>query len=392
MICVPEKGLVVGRPTIAEIDLDAIAWNFRQIRKLVGPDVKICPAVKADAYGHGAIPVSRTVLAEGADMLGVALLEEGIELREAGINAPVLIFGCLFEDQIPDLIRWDITPMIGTLSFAGELSAQAVKSGKRVKVHVKVDTGMGRVGVQVNEAADFVLRVSRLPGIEIEGIFTHFPTSDEEDLTFAHQQVREFKAIIADIESAGLHVPIRHAANSGAIFNVPDAYSDMVRPGITVYGLYDSDVPSGVELRQAMTLKTKIAFLKELPPGRTVSYGRTFAAERPTLVATLPIGYADGYNRLLSNRGPALVRGQRVSVIGRICMDQMMLDVTDVPGVSVGDEAVLYGEQSEEFIPISEIAGMLGTITYEVTCAVSRRVPRVHVSQVDNPSASPYNT
>lgn len=367
----------MGRPTIAEIDLGAIAFNFRQIRKLVGPDVKICPAVKADAYGHGAVPVSRTVLAEGADMLGIATVEEGIELREAGIQAPLLVFGCMFEDQIPEIIRYGITPMVCGESFTQELSRQAVEVGRLVKVHIKVDTGMGRVGVQTREAVDFALSISKLPGIEIEGIFTHFPTSDEEDLTFTHQQVDDLKAVICDIESAGVRIPIRHAANSAAILGVPDAYFNMVRPGIMLYGLSDFILPQGLELRQAMTLKTKIAYLKELPTGRTVSYGRTFKADRPTLVATLPIGYADGYNRLLSNRGPALVRGQRVRVIGRVCMDQTMLDVTDVPGVAVGDEVVLYGSQGNEHISIREIASLLGTITYEVTCSVSKRVPRI---------------
>jgi alanine racemase len=366
----------MGRPTIAEVDLSAIAHNFHQIRKLVGPDVKICPAVKADAYGHGAIPVSRTILAEGADMLGVATIEEAIELRDAGIHAPILILGCLFEDQIADVIEYGITPMVSSRSFAEELSRRALASGKRIKVHVKVDTGMGRVGIQSEDAVDFVLVISQLPGLEIEGIFTHFPSSDEEDLSFTRRQVADLEEIIRDIESAGVRIPIRHAASSAAILGIPDAYFNMVRPGIILYGLCDSAVPSNVELRQAMTLKTKIAYLKELPPGRTVSYGRTFTASRPTLVATLPIGYADGYNRLLSNRGPALVRGQRVHVIGRVCMDQMMLDVTGVPGVSVGDEVVLYGSQGSETISIREIAGLLGTITYEVTCAVSRRVPR----------------
>ncbi len=365
----------MGRPTVAEISLDAVAHNLREIRKLVGPGVKICPAVKADAYGHGAIPVSQTVLSEGADMLGVATIEEAIELREAGITAPILIFGVIFDEQVPDVLRWDITPMVCTRSFAEELSRQA--SGKCVKVHVKVDTGMGRVGVQVHEAVDFVLGISKLPGLEIEGIFTHFPSADEDDLSFTERQVRDLKEIIRDIESAGVPIPIRHAANSAAILGVPDAYFNMVRPGIMLYGLYDSDLPEGVELRQAMTLKTKIAYLKELPPGRTVSYGRTFTVSKATLVATLPIGYADGYNRLLSNRGPALVRGRRVHVIGRVCMDQIMLDVTDIPGVSVGDEVVLYGSQGTETIPIRDIAHMLGTITYEVTCAVSKRVPRI---------------
>ena len=368
------------RPTVAEIDLGAIAFNLRRIRKLVGPDVKICPAVKADAYGHGAARVSHTVLDAGAEMLGVATLEEGMELRQAGIRAPILIFQCVFADQIPGIVENDIGTMICDRSFAAELSRRAQASGKRIKVHIKVDTGMGRVGVQAQETANFALDLSRMPGLEIEGIFTHFPSADEEDLSFTHQQVRDFEEITRAVAAAGVRIPLRHAANSAAILNVPESYFDMVRPGIMLYGLYDSEfVARDVELRQSMTLKTKIVFLKELPPGKTVSYGRTFTTARRTVVATIPIGYADGYNRLLSNRAPALVRGRRVPVIGRICMDQTMLDVTDVPGVSVGDEVVLYGSQGEERISIEEIAALLGTISNEVICAVGKRVPRVYV-------------
>ena len=363
----------MNRPTFAEIDLDAIAFNLRRIRKLVGPDVKICPAVKADAYGHGAVEVSRTVLDAGADMLGVALVEEAIELRDAGINAPILLFGCTPTEQIPAIIEHDITAMICDLSFAQKLSEQAV--GKRMKVHVKVDTGMGRVGVQPQETVDFTLALSKLHGLEIEGIFTHFPSADE-DVDFTHRQITQFAEITQAVEAAGVHIPIRHAANSAAIMSIPEANFDMVRPGIMLYGLYDS--PKSIELRQAMTLKTKIAFLKEVSPGDTVSYGRTFTASRQTKVATIPIGYADGYNRLLSNKASALVRGKRVPVIGRVCMDQTMLDVTDVPGVSVGDEVVLYGSQGSEFISIEEAASLLGTISYEVVCSISKRVPRVY--------------
>ena len=365
------------RPTIAEIDLDAIEFNLRQIRRLVGPDVKICPAVKADAYGHGAVEVSRTVLDAGADMLGVATPEEAIDLRKAGISAPILVFGCIFPDQIPDVIAHDITTMTCDIQCAREISQQAQAAGKIIKVHIKVDTGMGRVGVQIRETLDFALEISKLPGLEIEGIFTHFPSADEEDMTFTQAQISDFHEVVQALEASGISIPIRHTSNSAAIMRAPDSYFNMVRPGIMLYGLYDG--VKEIELRQAMTLKTKIAFLKELPPGRTVSYGRTFIADKPTLVATLPIGYADGYNRMLSNRAPALVRGTRVPVIGRVCMDQTMLDVTSVPGVSVGDEVVLYGRQGDENISIEEIASLLGTISYEVACWVSMRVPRVYV-------------
>jgi alanine racemase len=370
----------MSRPTIAEIDLDAIAFNLRQIRKLVGPKVKICPAVKADGYGHGAVEVSNAVLDAGAEMLGVATIEEAIELREAGIRAPILLLQCVFAHQIPEIVEHGLSTMICDRSFARELSRAASAAGKQVRVHIKVDTGMGRVGVQQEETVDFARELARMPVLEIEGIFTHFSSADEQDLSFTYQQIREFDDVTRAVEAAGVRIPLRHAANSAAILNVPESYFDMVRPGIMLYGLYDSEfVCRDVELQQSMTLKTKIIFVKELPPGRTVSYGRTFQAERPTVAATLPIGYADGYNRLLSNRAPAVVRGKRVPVIGRVCMDQTMLDVTDVPDVLVGDEVVLYGSQGGEHISIEEIARLLGTISNEVICAVGKRVARVYV-------------
>lgn len=367
------------RPTYAEIDLDAVRFNLGQVRSLVGPGVMICPAVKANGYGHGAVEVSRAALGAGADMLAVATLEEAVELKDAGIPAPVLLLGCLFPDQASDVIEYDVTSMVCDLSYASELSRTAISAGRRARVHVKVDTGMGRVGVQVLETLEFVSALSRMPGIEIEGIFTHFPSADD-DPDFTEAQAREFGDVCDAVSSAGFRIPIRHAANSAAILTMPGTHFDMVRPGIMVYGLYDSDQSlRSVDLRQSMTLKTRVAFMKELPAGRTVSYGRTFCATRPTRVATLPIGYADGYNRLLSNRAPALVHGRRVPVIGRVCMDQIMVDVTEVPGAAVGDEVVLYGRQGVGMIRIEEIAGLLGTISYEVVCALSKRVPRVHV-------------
>ncbi|HUV05940.1 MAG TPA: alanine racemase [Armatimonadota bacterium] len=367
----------MSRPTIAEIDLDAIAFNFLQVRKLVGRNAKICPAVKADAYGHGAVEASRALLDAGAEMLGVATVEEGLELRQARIHAPILLLGCILPDQIPEAIRCELTMAVCDHSSAAGISREAQAADRRVKVHIKVDTGMGRIGAQPEEAVDLTLGISKMPGLEIEGIFTHFPCANEEDLSFTHQQIREFQQIIQAIEDAGLHIPLRHAANSGAILNVPESYFDMVRPGIMLYGLYDST--HRIELRQSMTLKSKIAFIKELAAGKTVSYGRTFTAARRTLVATVPIGYADGYNRLLSNKAAALVHGKRVPVIGRVCMDQTMLDVTEVSSVSVGDEVVLYGRQGDECIRIEEIAALLGTISYEVVCAVGKRVPRVYL-------------
>lgn len=365
------------RPTIAEIDLNAIAFNIRAIRDRIGPDVKMCPAVKANGYGHGAVEVAKTVVEAGADMLAVASVEEGIELRNAGINAPILNLQCMLPDQIQEAIPHDLTLTLCSVDFAEELSRQSVAAGKTTKVHLKIDTGMGRIGVQKEQAVEFALAVSKLPGLEIEGIFTHLPSADEDDLGFTVGQIGDFHATADSVIEAGVDLPIRHASNSAATMNLSEARFEMVRPGIIIYGLYDS-VPK-IELRQAMTLKTKITYLKTLPKGRTVGYGRTFEASRPTVVATVPIGYGDGYSRHLSNKGKMLVHGKRVPIIGRVCMDQTMLDVTDVTDVRVGDEVVVYGAQENGFIGINEIASMIGTITYEVTCTLTARVPRIYV-------------
>ncbi|MBP6963456.1 MAG: alanine racemase [Armatimonadetes bacterium] len=366
------------RPTHAEINLSAIEFNLAQVREIVEPGVRICPAVKADAYGHGAVQVSRLLVEAGVEMLGVAFVEEAVELRDAGIGVPILLLQPAFAEQIPEIVRHDLAPTVCDIEFARELSRRA--SGKPVKVHLKVDTGMGRVGIQPEDTPAFAAELAGLPGVELEGIFTHFPTADEEDLSFTHQQIWEFARIIEAVQAEGVHIPLRHAANSAGLLNCPNSCFNMVRPGIMLYGLYDSPfVSREVELRQALTLKSRIAFLKELPPGRTVGYGRTYTTTRRTIVATIPIGYADGYNRRLSNRGHALVRGARVPIIGRVCMDQIMLDVTDVPGASVGDEVVLYGRQGDQEISMEETEEIVGTISYEIVCAISRRVPRVYV-------------
>ncbi len=365
------------RPTHAEIDLDAIEFNLRQVRGIVGPDVRICPAVKADAYGHGAVPVSRLLVDAGIDILGVAFVEEAIELRDAGIDVPIILLQPAFVEQIPEIVRYDLTTTVCDMGFARELSRQ---STTKRSVHLKVDTGMGRVGIQPESAPEFAAQLADLPGVQLEGMFTHFPSADEEDLAFTSRQIDEFAGIVEEVEAAGVEVPLRHAANSAGLLNCANSYFNMVRPGIMLYGLYDSEfVSREVELRQSMTLKSRVAFLKELPPGRTVGYGRTYTTTRQTVVATIPIGYADGYNRRLSNRGHTLVRGARVPIIGRVCMDQTMLDVTDVPGVSVGDDVVLYGRQGDQEIAMEEIEEILGTISYEIICAVSKRVPRVYV-------------
>ncbi len=368
------------RPTIAEIDLSAIRDNISAIRRRVGRRVKIMPAVKADAYGHGAVEVSRACLKAGADVLCVACTEEGIELREAGIEAPILILGYSVEAAAEDIVRYDLISPLCDWHFADALIEAAEAQMKRVSAHVEIDTGMGRLGVQPDEAVDFISRVSSSPLLSIAGIFTHFPCSDEADRTYTLRQIEIFKSILQRLEQKRIKIPIAHASNSGGILGYPDADFDAVRPGIMIYGYYpSSETPKSIPIRPALCLKTRIVFLRDAEAGTTISYGRTHTLKRKSKIATLPIGYADGYNRLLSNKGEACVRGVRVPVVGRVCMDQIMIDVTDVPDVKLGDEVILYGG-GYDYLSVDEIASKLNTIPYEVLCAIGRRVPRVYIN------------
>lgn len=368
------------RPTYAEIDLSAIRDNIRAIRARVGPRVKIMPAVKANGYGHGAVEVSRAVLDAGANMLGVATPEEGIELREAGFECvPILILGASTPDAAGEIVRAGLASAACDLTYVRALSEQAVKQNRVASVHVKVDTGMGRIGVQAEEALEFVLAVRSLPNLNVDGIFTHFPSADEADRTFTTAQIVTFAKVVDALKRHGLSIPA-HASNSAGVLAYPEADFDAVRPGIMIYGSYPSwEVPQSIPLREAMTLKTRIVFLKEVDVGTTVSYGRTHTLKRRSKVATLPIGYADGYQRALSNRGEAAVRGVRVPVIGRVCMDQIIVDVTDVPGAAVGDEVILLGG-GYSYLYANEVAERAGTISDETFCAITSRVPRVYVN------------
>jgi len=367
------------RPTVSEIDLDAIAFNLGQVRNLVGPNVKICAAVKADAYGHGAVPVCRTLVTGGVDVLAVASVEEAAEIRDAGIDTPILLLGCSLIEDIPEIVERNLIAAVCEIDFAQALSRRAVEVGTRTPIHIKIDTGMGRAGVQEPDALEFAREVAGLPGLDIQGIFTHLPSADD-DLDYTREQIARFTDLVGKLDADGISIPIRHCANSAAVLNLPELHLEMVRPGILIYGMYNGKPPIGMpELRQAMKFKTRIVFLKELPAGHTVSYGRTYTTTKTTKVATIPVGYADGYARGLSNRAEALVHGVRVPVIGRVCMDLTMLDVTEVSGVSVGDEVVLWGRQNGGFIPVQELANILDTLPYEVMCGISKRVPRICV-------------
>lgn len=367
----------VRRPVWAEIDLDAIAHNVGQVKNKTR--AKIMAIVKANAYGHGAYAVAKTALAAGAERLGVALLAEAIELRDKGITAPIHVLGYTPEESAKLVVEGDIIQTVFSLSQAEALAKAAQGLGKTAKVHIKIDTGMSRIGFGWDKT-DQILPLFYLHGLEVEGAFTHLAAADIKEKSFTFEQLDKFVKCIARLESFGVKIAIRHAANSAAIIDVPQAHFEMVRPGIMLYGLapsQDVDLDS-VDLRTAMTFKAEVALVKKLPRGATVSYGRTYRAEGDITVATLPLGYADGYTRLLSNRANVLVKGKRAPIVGRICMDQCMINVTEIPGVAAGDPVVLFGRDGEHVLPVDELANMLGTINYELVCMVSARVPRIY--------------
>lgn len=369
------------RPTWAEINLANIAYNVKGFRRHIPQPTRLMAVVKAEAYGHGAVEVGRAALAAGADWLAVALVEEGIRLRQAGLAAPVLILGYLPPESLSAVIQYHLTPGITDLATLAMLEDEARRQRRKVGVHIKVDTGMGRLGPQGPGGLDLIQRVLTSSHLELEGVFTHFASADEEDKSFALAQLDKFNSLVERIKKEKPQV-IAHCANSAAALEIPEAYFDMVRIGISLYGLYPSSaVKKLVDLRPAMSLYTSVAFVKEVPEGTPISYGSTFVTSRPSRIATLPLGYADGYMRLLSNKAQVLIRGLRVPLVGRICMDYCMVDITDLPEVAPGEPVVLFGRQGNEQISVDEIAELVGTINYEVVCAVSARVPRYYKYQ-----------
>lgn len=364
------------RPTAAVIDLDALRHNYSVAARRAGGR-KVLAVVKAQAYGHGAVAVAQRFVELGVHMLGVALVEEGRELRRAGIIAPVLVMGPVRPGQAERIVREGLASVVYSLPVAQALSRAAAAEGKRVSVHVKVDTGMGRIGLPPEDALPFIEELAALTGIELEGLMTHFADADLKDKAFASAQMDRFEALVRSLQDRGIDVPLRHAANSAAVLGYDRALLTMVRPGLMLYGYDPLEQGGGGELRPVLSLVTRIAYCKRVPAGTPISYGRTFVTTRESVIATVPIGYADGYRRSLSNKGEALVRGCRVPVVGRVCMDMTMLDVTDVPGAAEGDETVLIGHQGAECITADEVAEKTGTIAYEVLCGISARVPRI---------------
>ncbi len=351
---------------------------------MTSPDARLMAVVKANAYGHGAVETAVRALESGADALGVARLDEGIRLRKAGIHAPVLILGHTPVNRSVELLESDLTQTVYSFQTAQAMSDIALRYGRTLRIHIKTDTGMGRLGIAVSDSAfnasvSEVEAVARLRGLELEGIFTHFASADSADTSFAKHQFERFTDFLNALRLAGVEIPIRHAANSAAIIALPETHLDMVRAGISLYGLYPSDETDRtlISLRPAMSLKARVVHLKKVPAGFSVSYGMTYQTDKPTVIATVPAGYADGLSRGLSSRGQMLIRGQRANIAGRVCMDMTMLDAGHIPDVCLDDEVVIFGTQGPVNLTADEVASTLGTINYEVVSAISDRVPRV---------------
>ena len=369
------------RPTWVEVDLDAIAHNVRILAQRAAP-AQLMAVVKADGYGHGAVMVARTALAHGARRLAVAVVEEGVHLRQSAIACPILVMGWTPPWQYGLALRYDLELAISSEDEARALAETARREGRKVRVHVKIDTGMGRLGLRWDQPrlVETIARLMALGGLEVAGIFTHLATADDPEAALTEDQLSRFARVLQALEGRGLRPGLRHVANSAALLRLPGARYDLVRPGIALYGL--EPFPGAVAafgLQPALAWKTRVALVKEVPPGTPISYGATFVTRRRSRIATLPVGYADGLRRALSNRGQVLVGGRRAPIVGRVCMDQVMVDVTDAGPVAVGDEVVLIGRQGDERITADEMAAWMDTIGYEVVTGIGRRVPRIYL-------------
>lgn len=375
----------------AEINLDAIENNIKAIRGYVTPSAKILGIVKADAYGHGYLEVARTLLENGADALAVACLDEAIQLRRCYIRCPILILGRSCTEEAETLVFYDVMPACFEYELAKAMSDAAVKLNKTARIHIKIDTGMGRVGYRYTDddevntkTVDELLKIAALPNVEIDGIFTHFAVADEVDEDsdrYTNLQFERFCGVCDALKDRGLNIPLRHCANSAALIRFPKMHMDMVRPGVILYGKEPSPQVdcSGLNLKSAMTFKAKITNVKMIEKGASVSYGRRFVAENQTKIATVPVGYADGYSRILSGQATVIAGGKMCNVVGNICMDQCMIDVSDVNNINIGDEVILFGNGDNIELPVESLAEKMGTINYEILCMVGKRIPRIYL-------------
>lgn len=368
----------------AKIDMDAAAYNMEQMKKRIGGGARLIAVVKTDAYGHGAVPLAEVF--EKLDYVwgyAVASLDEGMILRKHGIKKPILVLGCVFPDQYDDMVRNDIRAAVYMEEMALGMAEAARKAGKKAYIHIKTDTGMGRIGFPVSEeSADIIERISKLEDIKIEGMFTHFAKADETDKTYTYDQHRKFMWMKEQMEKRGVEIPYYDCDNSAGIIDFPDMKHDLARAGISTYGMYPSEEvnQNAVDLKPVLSLVSHVIFVKTVEPGTSISYGGTFVAPEKMRVATIPVGYGDGYPRSLSNKGTVLIHGKRARILGRVCMDQFMVDVTDIPDVKFMDQAVLIGEDQGDRITVEELAGLSGRFNYEFVCCLGKRIPRVYTS------------
>lgn len=368
----------------AKIDLDAAAYNMEQMKNRIGSGARLIAVVKTDAYGHGAVPLAEVF--EKLDYVwgyAVASLDEGMILRKHGIKKPILVLGCVFPDQYDEMVRSEIRAAVYTEEMARGMAEAAKRAGKNAYIHIKIDTGMGRIGFPVSEeSAEIIGRISRLENIQIEGMFTHFAKADETDKTYTYGQHKKFMWMKEQMEKRGVEIPYYDCDNSAGIIDFPDMKHDLARAGISTYGMYPSEEVNqdAVDLKPVLSLVSHVIFVKTVEPGTSISYGGTFVAPKQMRVATIPVGYGDGYPRSLSNKGSVLIHGKRARILGRVCMDQFMVDVTDIPDVKFMDQAVLIGEDQNDRITVEELAELSGRFNYEFVCCLGKRIPRVYTS------------
>ena len=367
----------------AKIDLDAIAYNMEQMKQNIRPETKVMAVIKADGYGHGAVQIAEMM--ERWNYIwgfAVATLDEAVVLRTEGIQKPILVLGCVFPDQYMEMLKHEIRMNIYTEEMAESISRMAAREGKTAYMHIKLDTGMSRLGFGINEqSAETIKRISKMPNVNMEGIFTHFTKADEKDKSFTKKQIQEFVWMTERLKEKNVRFTYEHCSNSAGIIDVPEANFDIVRAGISTYGLYPSEEvdKTNVKLKPALALKSHVAFVKEIERGTPVSYGGTFVAKEKMKIATIPVGYADGYPRSLSNKGYVLIRGKKAPILGRVCMDQFMVDVTQIEGVSFGDKVTMIGKDGNEILPVEGLSELSGRFNYEFVCDLGKRIPRVYV-------------
>ncbi len=366
-------------PAWMEVNLDAMKWNIDRVRELLKKDIAILLVVKADAYGHGSVRIARLAAECGIDMLGVATVDEGKELREAGIGLPILVLSPVLPEEIVHALQYDLAVTVSSFEFASAASETAKRQGRACRVHIEVDTGMGRAGLSRENAGETIAEIAKLEGLDMEGIFTHFPASDS-DMDFSREQIESFNELLGELDTRGIRFPYVHTANSAAILNYEASHFNMIRPGLLIYGHMPSIHLAGkVEVVPVMSFRTKLVLVREIPPGASISYGRTYIAPEHITMGIIPVGYGHGMSHRLSNKGEVLFRGSRVPIIGRVTMDMTMIDLSGFEDPRVGEEVVVFGRQGEEEISVDEIAQWEGTLNYEILCRISKRVARLYL-------------